>query len=153
MKAFNVYGPRQMGTEAVTKIVPRFAINALQGEPLPIYGDGHQTIDLVHVEDCAECFARAVDRAPGQGEVIEVGTGVAITVLDVARRILDLVGGGEMEFLPMRIGEGPEYPVADTRMAREILGYVPAASPDRLAETLLWYREQDSHISVLPRSG
>ncbi|MGH2685430.1 MAG: NAD-dependent epimerase/dehydratase family protein, partial [Actinomycetota bacterium] len=141
LKGFNVYGPRQMGTEAVTKIVPRFGLNALRGEPLPVYGDGTQTIDLVHVEDCATSFALAVERAPGRAEVIEVGTGVPITVLEVARRILDLVGGGEMEFLPMRIGEGPEYPVADTRMAREVLGHVPPATPERLAETVLWYRE------------
>ena len=141
MRLFNAYGPRQEGTGRVTKIIPRFVVNALRGEPLPVYGDGEQTIDLPYVEDCAEIFALAVERAPGEGEVIEVGTGVPISVLEVARRVLDLVGGGDLRFLPMRIGEGPQYPVADTRLARELLGFVPPATPDRFAETMLWYRE------------
>jgi nucleoside-diphosphate-sugar epimerase len=142
LKGFNVYGPRQMGTEAVTKIVPRFATDAALGVPLPVYGDGRQVIDLVHVDDTAECFVRAAERAPGLGEVIEVGTGVAVTVIDVARRIIELAGGGEVRFFPMRIGEGPEYPVADTTKARDLLGFVPSADLDRLEETFRWYSDQ-----------
>jgi nucleoside-diphosphate-sugar epimerase len=151
LKAFNVFGPRQVGTEAVTKIVPRFATNAALGLPLPVYGDGRQVIDLVHVGDTAECFVRAVERAPGLGETIEVGTGVPVTVLDVARRIIDLAGGGDVEFLPMRLGEGPEYPVADTTLARELLEFVPSAGLSRLDETVRWYRDQVTGVGE--RSG
>jgi UDP-glucose 4-epimerase len=151
LKGFNVYGPRQMGTEAVTKIVPRFATDAARGVPLPVYGDGSQVIDLVHVEDTAECFVRAAERAPGLGEMIEVGTGVPISVIEVARHIIDLAGGGDVTFLPMRIGEGPEYPVADTTAARDLLGFVPSADLDRLEETVRWYRDQV--MGVGERSG
>ena len=61
--------------------------------------------------------------------------------------MLDLVGGGDVEFLPMRIGEGPEYPVADTRAARQLLGYSPKADLGRLAETVDWYR---GHVMERP---
>jgi UDP-glucose 4-epimerase len=139
LKVFNAYGPRQDGTGDVTKIVPRFTVNALRRIPLPIFGDGRQVIDLVHVESCAECFARALEHAPGRGEVIEVGSGVPITVREVAKRIIAVVGRGEVEFLPPRVGEGPEYPVADTTLARDLLGFTPAAELDRLPETVAWY--------------
>jgi UDP-glucose 4-epimerase len=139
LKIFNAYGPRQDGTGPVNKIVPRFAVNALRGDPLPIFGDGSQIIDLVHAESCAESFLRALENAPGRGEVIDVGSGEPISVLEVARRILDIVGAGDVEFLPRRLGEGPEYPVADTAAARRLLGYLPEASLDRLSETVEWY--------------
>lgn len=141
LRVFNGYGPRQDGTGKVNKIVPRFAVNALTGLPLPIFGDGRQSIDLVHAEDCAECFVLALERGPGRGEVIDVGTGKPISVIEVAKAVIDIVGRGELEFLPRRLGEGTEYPVADTSLARELLGFVPDPSLDRLKETVEWYRE------------
>ena len=151
LKVFNAFGPRQDGTGDVTKIVPRFAVNAIRGEPLPVFGDGSQVIDLVHAEGCAESFVRAVERAPGRGEVIEVGSGEPISVLAVARQILDLVGGGgDVRFLPPRIGEGDERPVADTRAARDLLGYAPSAELHRIAETVEWYRDHVVAEELLP---
>jgi UDP-glucose 4-epimerase len=145
LKIFNAFGPRQDGTGPVNKIVPRFAVDALRGEPLPIFGDGTQVIDLIHADGCAECFVLALERAPGRGEVIEVGSGIPITVREVAERILDIAGGGKVEYLPGRIGEGPEYPVADVSLAREMLGIVPPAGLDRLPETVEWYRARLEH--------
>jgi UDP-glucose 4-epimerase len=140
LKVFNAYGPRQDGTGKVNKIVPRFAVNALRGEPLPIFGGGRQVVDLCHAEDVAECFVRALEQTPGVGEVIQVGSGVPITVMEVANRVLELCGGGDLKLLPKRLGEGDEYPVADTTLPREILGFVPEPLDDRLVETIEWYR-------------
>jgi nucleoside-diphosphate-sugar epimerase len=140
LKVFNAYGPRQDGTGKVNKIVPRFSVNALRGEPLPIFGDGHQVIDLCHADDVAECFVRALERAPSAGEVIQVGSGVPTTVLELARLVLELCGGGDLKFLPKRLGEGNEYPVADTNLTRRILEFVPEPLDDRLVETIEWYR-------------
>lgn len=140
LKIFNAFGPRQDGTGPVNKIVPRFAVNALRGEALPIFGDGNQVIDLIHADECAECFVLALERAPGRGEVIEVGSGIPITVREVAERVMDIVGEGEVEYLPGRIGEGPEYPVADLTLAKELLGILPSAGLERLPETVEWYR-------------
>jgi nucleoside-diphosphate-sugar epimerase len=95
----------------------------------------------VHAEDCAESFVLALERGPGRGDVIDVGTGKPISVLEVAQAVMDIVGRGELEFLPRRLGEGTEYPVADTSAARNLLGFVPRADLDRLKETVEWYRE------------
>jgi UDP-glucose 4-epimerase len=141
LKVFNAYGPRQDGTGRVNKIVPRFAVNAILGRPLPIFGSGDQVIDVMHAEDVAECFARAVESAPGEGEIVEVGSGVPITVHEVADRILEIAGGGSFTYLPRRLGEGDEYPVADTTLCRGLLGFVPQPLDDRLKETMDWYQE------------
>jgi UDP-glucose 4-epimerase len=140
LKVFNAYGPRQDGTGKVNKIIPRFVHNALRGEPIPIFGSGEQVIDLVHAEDCAAAFSRALTRAPFKGEVIEVGSGKPIRVLDVAQAVIDIVGQGSVEHGPRRMGEGAEYPVADLTVCRDVLGFVPDASLDRLAATVEWYR-------------
>ena len=140
LRVFNAYGPRQDGVGPVNKIVPRFAVNALRGEPLPIFGDGRQVIDVVHAEDVAECFVRALERAPGTGEVVDVGSGVPVTVLDVARRVAAIAGDTGLEFLPRRIGEGREYPVAQTDETERLLDFVPAPIDERLADTVEWYR-------------
>ena len=140
LKVFNAYGPRQDGTGKVNKIVPRFAVNAMRGEPLPIFGDGEQVIDVCHADDVAECFALALERAPGEGEILHVGSGVPISVLEVAKAVWEICGGGELKFLPRRIGEGEAYPVAETKPLREALGFVPAPLDDRLKETVEWYR-------------
>jgi nucleoside-diphosphate-sugar epimerase len=150
LKVFNSYGPRQDGTGKVNKIIPRFAVNAIQGMPVPIFGSGEQVIDVHHAEDVAECFARALEMAPGSGEIIEVGSGIPITVREVAERILEVVGEGSITHLPRRLGEGYEYPVADTTMARRLLGFVPEPLDDRLKETVEWYRQHVVENSELP---
>src|SRR5207253_1393573 len=64
LRVFNAYGPRQKGTGAVTKIVPRFAVNLMRGEPVPVFGDGSQAVDLIWAPDVADCFARAIENLP-----------------------------------------------------------------------------------------
>ena len=150
LKVFNAYGPRQDGTRKVNKIVPRFAVNALRGEPLPIFGDGRQVIDVCHADDVAECFALTLERAPGEGEVLHVGSGVPITVLEVAERVMEICGGGRLEFFPRRVGEGEEYPVAATQRLRELIGFVPAPLDDRLKETIEWYRAHVAEPAETP---
>lgn len=150
LKVFNAYGPRQDGTGKVNKIVPRFAVNALSGEPLPIFGDGRQVIDVCHADDVAECFALTLERAPGEGEVLHVGSGEPITVLEVADRVMEFCGGGTLRFFPRRVGEGDEYPVADTSRLREMLGFVPAPLDDRLKETIEWYRAHLTEPAAMP---
>jgi UDP-glucose 4-epimerase len=75
----NVYGPRQ--SPAGGAVVATFASQLLAGEPCTIFGDGEQTRDFVYVDDCVDAFARALDR--GDGLLINVGTGVETSVMDL----------------------------------------------------------------------
>src|ERR687885_587194 len=87
VRPFNNYGPRQHPE----KVIPRFITQALRDEPLTIHGDGHASRDWLYVDDDAEAI-EAVIAAPLEavaGEVLNVATGVDISVNDVAEAVLD----------------------------------------------------------------
>src|SRR5205085_7446185 len=87
VRPFNNYGPRQHPE----KVIPRFVTQALQGEPLTIHGDGHASRDWLYVDDDAEAI-EAIIAAPVDavaGEVINVATGVDISVSEIADLVLD----------------------------------------------------------------
>src|ERR671920_870876 len=86
VRPFNNYGPRQHPE----KVVPRFITQALDGEPLTIHGDGHASRDWLYVDDDAEAI-EAIIAAPIEniaGEVLNVATGVDISVSDIADMVL-----------------------------------------------------------------
>lgn len=125
VRAFNAYGPDQaVGPGHPQKIVPTFAYLSWRGRPIPIWGSGNQTCDLVHVDHVADrlCYAaKHQQRATKEDDyrwdnlqTIDAGSGVEISVLDVAHKVSDITGCGLVEFLPMRYGEIPE-----TRLAAE----------------------------------
>jgi UDP-glucose 4-epimerase len=115
VRAFDAYGPRQVpaapfGPSRVRKIIPSFVCRALTGQPIEVYGDGEQVIDLIYVADVARLLVDALERTEigGADETIrEAGSGVPITVLEVARQVLDCVGSDSIVHLPMRPGEKP----------------------------------------------
>lgn len=108
IRAFNAYGPGQAhGPTHPQKIIPTFAWHAWRGLPMPIWGDGDQTVDLVHVDHIARCLAKAAEGGAffGCGETWDACSGFELTVLDVARRVGAICGSTKVEFLPMRAGE------------------------------------------------
>src|SRR5213592_4517810 len=90
VRPFNNYGPRQHPE----KVVPRFVTQALQDLPLAIHGDGHASRDWLYVDDDAEAI-EAVIAAPLEnvaGEVLNVATGIDISVNDIADAVLEQLG-------------------------------------------------------------
>src|ERR687886_1653537 len=87
VRPFNNYGPRQHPE----KVVPRFITQALEGEPLTIHGDGHASRDWLYVDDDAEAIEAiiAADLDAVAGEVLNVATGVDISVAQIADLVLD----------------------------------------------------------------
>lgn len=105
LRFFNVYGPRQDPSSPYSGVISIFADRAKAGRPLTIFGDGLQTRDFVYVGDVVRAIAAALadgnDRA-----VANVGTGGEITVLELARTIVELCGGASsIEHAPPRAGE------------------------------------------------
>jgi UDP-glucose 4-epimerase len=140
VRAFNAYGPGQKyGPGHPQKIIPTFATLAWQNKPLPIWGDGSQTVDLVHSDDVAKMLVLA-----GQwtnDRVFEAGTGVAMTVLQVAHMVNRIAGSDAgVVHLPMRDGEIPTQIVATGQEGWNIMGFRPAADPIRFAEVVRWYQ-------------
>jgi UDP-glucose 4-epimerase len=123
VRAYHAYGPGQKvlkadgGTGKVQKIFPTFAVAALRGEPIKVYGSGNNVIDMVHVDDVAEALVSAAEAltsgtrtiggvAHDDAGVWQAGTGVPRTVLEVAAALADAAGStAGVVHLPMRRGE------------------------------------------------
>jgi UDP-glucose 4-epimerase len=105
LRFFNVYGPRQDPSSPYSGVISIFADRARAGRPLTIFGDGGQTRDFVYVGD----VVRAITAALGDGGsrvVANVGTGGEISVLELARTIVELCGGASpIQHAPPRPGE------------------------------------------------
>jgi len=133
----NTYGPNQYPE----KFIPLFVTNALDGEPLPLYGDGRQVRDWLFSEDhCAGI--ELVLREGGAGEVYNVGGGDEHENIDVARRLLELTGADPslLRRVEDRPGHDRRYSL-DTAKIRA-LGWRPETGFDEgLAATVDWYRD------------
>jgi UDP-glucose 4-epimerase len=112
VRAFNAFGPGQKHGEGhPQKIIPTFAVAAWEGKPIPIWGDGAQTVDLIHTSDLARMLVDAMSF--GNGEVFDGGTGTPQTVLDVAHHVRAIAeSDSKIQHLPMRRGELPTQIVA-----------------------------------------
>lgn len=157
VRALNAYGPRQK-EGPVRKIMPNFILPALRGEPITVYGDGEQVMDMIHARDVADILVRAllVDHGRYRPDPVrnadnpfkfEAGTGVVTTVNEIAQVVIDTVGQGEVQHVPMRGGE-PERTVVvgEPDTLRPLYdGQRPSliSLVDGVAETVAWYRERE----------
>jgi dTDP-glucose 4,6-dehydratase len=137
----NNYGPYQYPEKFIALVITR----ALDGEAIPVYGDGRQVRDWLHVEDHCEALCRLVE-AGVPGEVYNVAAGGGVTNRDVAEQVLRLLGRPASLLQPVadRPGHDRRYALDDGKI-RATLGYVPAWTLDRgLAETVRWYVEHET---------
>jgi UDP-glucose 4-epimerase len=143
VRAFNAFGPGQAhGPGHPQKILPTFAVNAWRGDPIPVWGDGRQTVDLVYVDDLAKLLVAATDFT--NGEVFDGGTGHPFTVGGVASMVKALAGpsSSEIRYLPMRDGEKSTNIVAKGEgwhlLPKELL---PKFRYGDLVDTVKWYKD------------
>lgn len=134
----NTFGPHQYPE----KLIPLFVTNALDGEDLPVYGDGMQVRDWIHVEDHCEGIWTAMERGAA-GEVYNVGGGNEVPNIDITRRILALTGRDEglIRHVADRPGHDRRYSLATGKL--RALGWEPRHDFDAaLAGTVSWYAER-----------
>jgi dTDP-glucose 4,6-dehydratase len=145
----NNFGPRQFPE----KLMPLMILNALDGQPLPVYGDGLQVRDWIHVDDCC-AGVDAVLGAGRAGEVYNVGAENERANLDVVRAILRLTGRDEslIRHVPDRPGHDRRYAMNAGKI-RGGLGWQPRRTFDEgLAEAVAWYRANRAWTDAV-RSG
>jgi UDP-glucose 4-epimerase len=140
VRAFNAYGPGQKhGASHPQKIVPTFAVEAWAGRPIPVWGDGEQTVDLIHAADLARLLVDILQF--GDDFTIDGGTGFPLTVNQVAEMVLTITGSkAGVEHLPMRRGETPTRIVAGGA-GWQRLDWRPRFDGSQLEETVLSYRK------------
>jgi UDP-glucose 4-epimerase len=140
VRAFNVFGPGQKyGLGHPQKIIPTFAVHAWRRQPIPIWGDGTQGVDLIDVFQIGRIMIDAA--AFGDDVTIDAGSGTALTVNQIASHINEITGSlAGIEYLPMRRGEEPTY-VASTGEGWDRLSWQPSLNMDMLATTISSYLE------------
>lgn len=134
----NNYGPYQFPE----KVIPLFVTNLIDGRTVPLYGDGLNVRDWLHVDD--HCRAIHLVLSSGRpGEVYNIGGGTELTNRELTQRLLDATGSDwdSVEQVTDRLGHDRRYSVDIAKIKRE-LGYEPRVDFDEgLAATVAWYRE------------
>jgi dTDP-glucose 4,6-dehydratase len=140
----NNYGPLQFPE----KFIPLLIVKALAGEPLPIYGDGRNVRDWIHVEDHCRAVLTALEHGSA-GQVYNVSADCELPNIEVALRILALTGRPEslLHFIGDRPAHDRRYALDSSRL-RTSLGWRPQWNFDAgLAATVEWYRGQSEWIA------
>jgi dTDP-glucose 4,6-dehydratase len=133
------------------KLIPLMIVNALHDKPLPVYGDGGNVRDWLHVEDHCDALLAVLERGRA-GEVYNIGGGAERKNIDLVRSLLKLLGKGEelIRFVTDRPGHDRRYAIDPTKLRTE-LGWEPAHTFEQgLAETVRWYIDHAAwweHIS------
>ena len=135
----NNYGPYQFPE----KVIPLFVTNLIDGGTVPLYGDGLNVRDWLHVDD--HCRGIALVGEKGEpGESYNIGGGLELTNRELTERVLDAMGADWSSVQPVedRKGHDRRYSVDDRRL--RALGYAPQHRfEDGLAETVQWYRDNE----------
>jgi len=135
VRGTNAYGPRQ-----IERVIPTYAICALEGLPLPVYGAGEQRREFLHVQDWVRAALTVLERGE-PGVLYNIGAGTELSNLELAERVAALAGVSDdlIAFVPDRPGHDFRYGVTASRLRG--LGWEPAIGFDEgLAATVEWYR-------------
>jgi dTDP-glucose 4,6-dehydratase len=137
----NNFGPYQYPE----KVIPLFVTNLFEGRKVPLYGDGLNVRDWIHVEDHCAALLRVLDNGR-PGEVYNIGADNQRSNLELTRTLLEITGAGEDMIEPVadRPGHDRRYAL-DASKIRTELGWTPrhSAWPGALADTIEWYRAHE----------
>ncbi len=141
LRSFNNYGPYQHPE----KVVPRFITQALADRPLTVHGNGHASRDWLYVEDHAEAIdaVLAADVSDVAGEVLNLATGVDVSVERIADLVLDQLGKPTSlkAHVPERPGQVDRH-IGSTEKAERVLGWRALTSFEAgLERTIAWYEQ------------
>ena len=146
----NNYGPYQHPE----KLIPRAITSLLEGCPVPVYGDGQQVREWLHVADHCQAVHQVLTRGRA-GEIYNIGGGTAMSNLMLARQLAELCGAGPdmIRHVADRKGHDRRYSLDQSKFERE-LGQAPRTPfTDGLAQTVAWYQDNPYWWKALRRSG
>jgi UDP-glucose 4-epimerase len=148
-RLFNTVGPRQTGRYGM--VIPRFVEQALQGQPLTVYGDGRQSRCFLHVHDAVQAILALADTPQAVGQVFNIGSTEETRILDLARRVLEVVdrngqgsaeAGERLQLIPYEEAyaegfEDMERRVPDISRIHGLTGWQPTRSLDGILEDVV----------------
>jgi UDP-glucuronate decarboxylase len=138
-RIFNTYGPRMHPQDG--RVVSNFIVQALRGDDITIYGDGLQTRSFCYVDDLIDGLLRLMDSPAEFTGPVNLGNAVEFTVLELAERVLQLVGGASRLVFRDLPQDDPKQRQPDIALARRALDWEPrVALEDGLRETVAYFR-------------
>jgi nucleoside-diphosphate-sugar epimerase len=142
-RIFNTYGPRMRRDDG--RVISNFVVQALEGKPLTVYGDGTQTRSFCYVRDLVEGLLR-LGEANVSGEVFNLGNPQETTILELAQIVKRLTGtNSEILFLP-KPPDDPQRRKPDISKARKLLGWEPKTSLEEgLRKTVEHFKSELEH--------
>jgi UDP-glucuronate decarboxylase len=141
MRIFNTYGPRMHPNDG--RVVSNFIVQALQGDPLTIYGDGSQTRSFCYVDDLIEGMLRLMETPAEFTGPINIGNPAEYTMLQLAETVLRLVGGNSKIIFQPLPSDDPRQRQPDISLAKTHLDWEPTVSlDDGLQETIAYFRHR-----------
>jgi UDP-glucuronate decarboxylase len=139
VRIFNTYGPRMLANDG--RVVSNFIVQALQGRDITVYGDGTQTRSFCYVDDLIEGFVRLMNTEGITGPV-NIGNPGEFTMLELAEKVLDLVGGKSKIVHRPLPQDDPLQRQPDISLAREKLGWEPTVPLEEgLRRTIAYFRK------------
>jgi nucleoside-diphosphate-sugar epimerase len=142
-RLFNTVGPRQTG--AYGMVIPRFVAQALKNEPITVFGDGTQTRTFTYVKDVVTALMKLMESDQSIGEVINVGGVEEISMLDLARKIIDMTGSSStVQLIPYAEAFGKDFEdmqrrVPGTEKLERVTGFAPDKSLDFILSEVIAY--------------
>jgi dTDP-glucose 4,6-dehydratase len=145
----NNYGPYQFPE----KLIPLFIANLVRNEPVPVYGDGQQVRDWIHVRDHCAAVER-VWRSGKPGEVYNIGGRSERTNLELTHLLLDLLGKPRslIKYVQDRPGHDRRYAIDCAKAERELGWRAQTTFEEGLRETVRWYQDNAAWVAQV-RSG
>ncbi|MEQ9408474.1 MAG: GDP-mannose 4,6-dehydratase [Fuerstiella sp.] len=142
---FNVVGPRQVGNYGM--VVPRFVEAALKGGPVTVYDDGSQVRCFGHVHEVVRCVHGLVEEDAAEGRVFNIGSDQAISILDLAKRVIAKVDPSvELKFVPYHEAYGEDFEdvqrrVPNTDRLLATIGQRPTMSLDDILDDVIAWKK------------
>ena len=154
VRLFNTVGPRQ--SPAYGMVIPRLVRQAVAGEPITVHGDGTQTRCFCHVTDVVAALATLLDEPAAEGDVFNVGSSDEISIIELARRIVDRAGSSsEITLIPYEQAydsgfEDMQRRVPDTTKLRTLTGWHPTRTLDDILTETIAEAEAEREAAGLP---
>jgi UDP-glucuronate decarboxylase len=147
MRIFNTYGPRMHPADG--RVVSNFIVQALQGEPISLYGDGSQTRSFCYVDDLIAGMIALMETGPEVTGPINIGNPNEFTIRELAEKVIALTGSrSELVEHPLPTDD-PRQRQPDISRARDLLGWEPKVMLDEgLGHTVEYFREMQAHWTL-----
>jgi UDP-glucuronate decarboxylase len=140
IRIFNTYGPRMHPADG--RVVSNFIMQALRGEDITIYGDGSQTRSFCYVDDLIDAIVLMMNSGAEFTGPVNTGNPTEFTMLELAEKILSLVGGTSRIVFQALPEDDPKQRKPDITLAASVLGWTPKVSlEDGLKKTIAYFRE------------